>query len=194
MKAAWRCTRRAIRWCPTTTEEVHLSQLAPSTSGYCNLRKFDVQTGKATTLATGLEAQRCAIFVTDDVYYHVKTGSYPNYVMEIRAIDLATGTTSTLFSKKYPHFNNALGVDPKGNVYLSNAETFDIFSKSGKLLYTGAPLDNGGIDHFIGFDGVNGNFYFQSTTNWLYWGYGHTMACLKVGNFNGSAMVYKSSA
>ena len=49
--------------------------------------------------------------MTDDVYYHVKTGSYPNYVMEIRAIDLATGTKSTLFSKKYPHFNSALGVD-----------------------------------------------------------------------------------
>ena len=169
--------------------------LTSGTSGDCDLRKFDVQTGKTTTLATKLSAYRRGIYVTDDIYYYyVMTGTYPNYNMEVRAIDLATGTTSTLFSKKHEDHNNALGVDPRGNVYICSSDAFEIYNRSGKLLYKSDPIDNGQLEYFIGFDGTNGNFYFQSSTNWHYWGYDHTMACLKVGNFDGSTVAYNTKS
>ena len=76
---------------------------------------------------------------------------------------------------------SALGVDDQGRIYLAtNDDELHLFSQDGKHL---SKIDfTGDIRSFFGFDSSNGNFYYEGTYNWVYWGYNHNMSALMAGN------------
>lgn len=77
---------------------------------------------------------------------------------------------------------SSFGVDSKERFYLPSEDkkTLYLFDKNGTLLSSAA--SDYEISSFAGFDSTNGNFYFNSLHNWVYWGYDHSMLALRVGN------------
>ena len=85
---------------------------------------------------------------------------------------------------EFGHSASVIGADPSGRIYLVGYEDSKyiiyLLSSSGNLL-SQTDCDQR-IYSFAGFDGKNGNFYFESYDNFIYWGYDHDMHALRAGN------------
>lgn len=80
-------------------------------------------------------------------------------------------------------FVPCFGVDRKGRIYVAtHNNNILLFNKDGKMI-SKTPTSNS-VSQFCGFDPVNGNFYYISHYNWVYWGYDHDMASIMAGNVN----------
>lgn len=109
----------------------------------------------------------------------------------ITRYDLDNGTVSEIKPESiYSDLNwagyvNALGADQSGRIYLTTCDDeIYLFSSDGELLdKESLPGD---IGQFYGFDPSNGNFYYEGSYNWIYWGYNHLMASLMAGNVDGN--------
>ena len=42
---------------------------------------------------------------------------------------------------------------------------------------------------FFGFDDTSGNFYYEGSYNWRYWGYDHDMASMMAGNVSSAGEI-----
>ena len=116
------------------------------------------------------------------------------YTPQVKAVDLTTGQTSEFTLGTFTIENNwynlicTAGVDSKGRFYLATYEdVLYLYAADGTLLST-CNLDSD-IDEFFGFDATNGNFYYQGSENWIYWGYDHDMAALMAGNVSADGTV-----
>lgn len=86
-----------------------------------------------------------------------------------------------VISDNWWNYTNCFGVDQSGRVYVfTNDKKIRLYDKNGKYLSETSTSEQ--VGHFYGFDPVNGNFYYQSSYNWVYWGYDHDMASLMAGN------------
>ena len=105
-------------------------------------------------------------------------------------IDLGSGSMHTLFTTFLKEDTACcVGADDKGQIYLGTAfeKRILVFDRSGRELARSkedvAPLE------FLGFDASNGNIYYRGETNWVYWGYDHSMSSLKAARFTGSSVI-----
>lgn len=161
--------------------------LTDAGSGGYSLRKYDITSGAVTTFEDGGHVSTDC-FVRDNVYYSAEK-VYVEGVPTLRVnyIDLVSGDAGTQFTlDKFNDSVSAFGVDQRSRFYVNGYNSLRIYSSTGSEIYTGDRID---AKEFVGFDETNGNFYFRGTANWVYWGYDHDMACLKVGNFDGSTVV-----
>lgn len=102
--------------------------------------------------------------------------------------DFKTGATSSVtLDNIYSPFNwandyaTALGVDATGRIYIATIDDeMYLFSNTGTILSKVALTVD--CNNFYGFDASNGNFYYEGTYNWVYWGYSHYMASVMAGN------------
>lgn len=86
-------------------------------------------------------------------------------------------------STNWYDYVESFGVDNSERMYLATADKeVQLFDANGKYLSKTSTSDY--ISQFCGFDPVNGNFYYISSYNWIYWGYSHKMASLMAGNVN----------
>ena len=86
----------------------------------------------------------------------------------------------------------AIGVDSDNRYYLAShnytTNTYVIRLISPDLQELSKAECENEIYEFSGFDKINGNFYFEGYTNWVYWGYDHDMQALKCGNVSGDTI------
>lgn len=109
--------------------------------------------------------------------------------------DFETGTSSEttlgdmeISEDYYYNYISCFGVDRKGRIYLAtNDNNILLFNNDGKML--GKTATSNSVLQFCGFDPVNGNFYYTSFCNWVYWGYDHDMISLMAGNVNASNII-----
>ena len=152
-----------------------------SESGKTLAYRYDLSTKSFTSVAnvgTGLYEGDC--FFADDKLFYL-SGS-----RTVSVIDFVTGASTKLFEvTDTDSYFNAIGVDGQGRFYLATYDALYVYDAAGNRL---ASCENTDIDAFYGFDDVNGNFYYQSMYNWVYWGYDHDMVCLKAGNFDGKTL------
>ena len=116
---------------------------------------------------------------------------YVKYYNKIRGIDLSTGETCVEID--LPPMDNILrtiGVDALGRIYVGSISSpVYLYSSSGELL--SITEESYTVLKFLGFDSVNGNFYFRGCYNWRYWGYDHSMASLQAGNVTDNVIKVK---
>lgn len=86
------------------------------------------------------------------------------------------------------NYTGCFGVDNTERVYLtSHDDKLRLFNEKGTYLSETSTDDT--ITQFCGFDSVNGNFYYMSSYNWVYWGYNHDMASMMAGNVDKSNVI-----
>ncbi|MEE0028145.1 MAG: hypothetical protein U0J70_11180, partial [Atopobiaceae bacterium] len=130
-------------------------------------------------------------FVSKHGVYDEETYDYTVIDAQVVAVDMTDGSTNSI-PLPGTDLPLTMGVDHSGRMYLldfggsTDGFVLNVFSPSGKLL--ASKTINSSIDGFLGFDATNGNFYYSGDYNWVYWGYDHAMAALKVGNFNGKSI------
>ena len=123
----------------------------------------------------------------------VKGSSYSYYIKTFDT-DTEKVTKSVNVSKYTPNgilnYPNCLGVDDNGRIYYyvtdsSGAEKGDnlflLDSNGNKLSSCSTDV---AITKFSGFDSTNGNFYFERSADYVYWGYTHKMNALGFGNIS----------
>ena len=172
------------------TDVSSADQYGPALDAY----RYDVTSGTSTRVGS---ISGDVFYYTDDQLYAYEDGtSYYNSETDtwetprtIHVIDLASGSERSV-TPETSAYASAIGVDQSGRVYLfgsdGDTQALRILDASGKLIATKRDVPS--IYSFVGFDQTNGNFYFMGYYNWVYWGYDHAMASLKVGNFNGSSI------
>ena len=119
-------------------------------------------------------------------------GSSCSYYIKTFDTDTEKVTKSVNVSKYTPNgilnYPNCLGVDDNGRIYYyvtdsSGAEKGDnlflLDSNGNKLSSCSTDV---AITKFSGFDSTNGNFYFERSADYVYWGYTHKMNALGFGN------------
>ena len=123
----------------------------------------------------------------------VKDSSYSYYIKTFDT-DTEKVTKSVNVSKYTPNgilnYPNCFGVDDNGRIYYyvtdsSGAEKGDnlflLDSNGNKLSSCSTEV---AITKFSGFDSTNGNFYFERSADYVYWGYTHKMNALGFGNIS----------
>lgn len=123
----------------------------------------------------------------------VKGSSYSYYIKTFDT-DTEKVTKSVNVSKYTPNgilnYPNCFGVDDNGRIYYyvtdsSGAEKGDnlflLDSNGNKLSSCSTDV---AITKFSGFDSTNGNFYFERSADYVYWGYTHKMNALGFGNIS----------
>ena len=123
----------------------------------------------------------------------VKGSSYSYYIKTFDT-DTEKVTKSINVSKYTPNgilnYPNCFGVDDNGRIYYyvtdsSGAEKGDnlfvLDSNGNKLSSCSTEV---AITKFSGFDSTNGNFYFERSADYVYWGYTHKMNALGFGNIS----------
>ena len=123
----------------------------------------------------------------------VKGSSYSYYIKTFDT-DTEIVTKSVNVSKYTPNgilnYPNCFGVDDNGRIYYyvtdsSGAEKGDnlflLDSNGNKLSSCSTDV---AITKFSGFDSTNGNFYFERSADYVYWGYTHKMNALGFGNIS----------
>ena len=123
----------------------------------------------------------------------VKGSSYSYYIKTFDT-DTEKVTKSVNVSKYTPNgilnYPNCFGVDDNGRIYYyvtdsSGAEKGDnlfvLDSNGNKLSSCSTEV---AITKFSGFDSTNGNFYFERSADYVYWGYTHKMNALGFGNIS----------
>ena len=123
----------------------------------------------------------------------VKGSSY-SYYIKTSDTDTEKVTKSVNVSKYTPNgilnYPNCFGVDDNGRIYYyvtdsSGAEKGDnlflLDSNGNKLSSCSTDV---AITKFSGFDSTNGNFYFERSADYVYWGYTHKMNALGFGNIS----------
>ena len=123
----------------------------------------------------------------------VKGSSYSYYIKTFDT-DTENVTKSVNVSKYTPNgilnYPNCFGVDDNGRIYYyvtdsSGAEKGDnlflLDSNGNKLSSCSTEV---AITKFSGFDSTNGNFYFERSADYVYWGYTHKMNALGFGNIS----------
>ena len=123
----------------------------------------------------------------------VKGSSYSYYIKTFDT-DTEKVTKSVNVSKYTPNgilnYPNCFGVDDNGRIYYyvtdsSGAEKGDnlflLDSNGNKLSSCSTDV---AITKFSGFDSTNGNFYFERSADYVYWGYTHKMNSLGFGNIS----------
>ena len=123
----------------------------------------------------------------------VKDSSYSYYIKTFDT-DTEKVTKSVNVSKYTPNgilnYPNCFGVDDNGRIYYyvtdsSGAEKGDnlflLDSNGNKLSSCSTDV---AITKFSGFDSTNGNFYFERSADYVYWGYTHKMNALGFGNIS----------
>ena len=123
----------------------------------------------------------------------VKGSSYSYYIKTFDT-DTEKVTKSVNVSKYTPNgilnYPNCFGVDDNGRIYYyvtdsSGAEKGDnlflLDSNGNKLTSCSTEV---AITKFSGFDSTNGNFYFERSADYVYWGYTHKMNALGFGNIS----------
>ena len=123
----------------------------------------------------------------------VKGSSYSYYIKTFDT-DTEKVTKSVNVSKYTPNgilnYPNCFGVDDNGRIYYyvtdsSGAEKGDnlflLDSNGNKLSSCSTDVP---ITKFSGFDSTNGNFYFERSADYVYWGYTHKMNALGFGNIS----------
>ena len=123
----------------------------------------------------------------------VKGSSYSYYIKTFDT-DTEKVTKSVNVSKYTPNgilnYPNCFGVDDNGRIYYyvtdsSGAEKGDnlfvLDSNGNKLSSCSTEV---AITKFSGFDSTNGNFYFERSADYVYWGYSHKMNALGFGNIS----------
>ena len=143
--------------------------------------RLDVEAGKVTE-----------VYTTDgDDFYYAHDTFYvrERWTDTLHRVDLATGSEETIELEGIGSIQQ-LGVDDAGRLYVQYEETINdrsiesiaVFDSRGTMLASASDVpSNSG---FLGFDTTTGNFYFEGSYNWRYWGYDHDMASLKMGNFD----------
>mgnify|MGYP002579288285 FL=1 len=124
---------------------------------------------------------------------NVKGSSYSYYIKTFDT-DTEKVTKSVNVSKYTPNgilnYPNCFGVDDNGRIYYyvtdsSGAEKGDnlflLDSNGNKLSSCSTEV---AITKFSGFDSTNGNFYFERSADYVYWGYTHKMNALGFGNIS----------
>ena len=123
----------------------------------------------------------------------VKGSSYSYYIKTFDT-DTEKVTKSVNVSKYTPNgilnYPNCFGVDDNGRIYYyvtdsSGAEKGDnlfLLDSNGNKLSSCST--NVAITKFSGFDSTNGNFYFERSADYVYWGYTHKMNALGFGNIS----------
>ena len=124
---------------------------------------------------------------------NVKGSSYSYYIKTFDT-DTEKVTKSVNVSKYTPNgilnYPNCFGVDDNGRIYYyvtdsSGAEKADnlflLDSNGNKLSSCSTEV---AITKFSGFDSTNGNFYFERSADYVYWGYTHKMNALGFGNIS----------
>ena len=123
----------------------------------------------------------------------VKGSSYSYYIKTFdtdtekvtKSVNVSKYTTNGILN--YP---NCFGVDDNGRIYYyvtdsSGAEKGDnlflLDSNGNKLSSCSTDV---AITKFSGFDSTNGNFYFERSADYVYWGYTHKMNALGFGNIS----------
>ncbi len=114
---------------------------------------------------------------------------------KVSVYDISSKRTSVVFSVEGTV--SSIGVDNNGRIYLSATDTDDIdfvavYSSTGTLLKK-LECDGTSILQFCAFDESNGNFYYITNDNWVYWGYDHAMKGLHVGNYDGTTLMLNDS-
>ena len=116
--------------------------------------------------------------------YYIKTFDTDTEKV-VKSIDVSKYTPNGILN--YP---NCFGVDDNGRIYYyvtdsSGAEKGDnlflLDSNGNKLSSCSTDV---AITKFSGFDSTNGNFYFERSADYVYWGYSHNMNALGVGNIS----------
>ena len=112
--------------------------------------------------------------------------------------DFAKGTSSSVklenivMSSNWYHYIESFGVDNSERMYLATADKeIQLFNAAGKYLSKTSTSDY--VEQFCGFDPVNGNFYYRSSYNWVYWGYNHDMSSLMAGNVQDNVIQVKDT-
>lgn len=157
---------------------------------------------------TGLyEYLGCYYYANETFYYltscfknEMEMGGKRKETYTVHGVNLVTGEEIVNFDiaeiditedSIYTYTIPRMGVDSKGRVYIANftlktrlgkeyPKVVYLYSSDGKLL--SVTEQEYYIAQFLGFDPVNGNFYFEGSYNWRYWGYDHDMASLQAGN------------
>ena len=123
----------------------------------------------------------------------VKGSSYSYYIKTFDT-DTEKVTKSVNVSKYTPNgilnYPNCFGVDDNGRIYYyvtdsSGAEKGDnlfLLDSNGNKLSSCS--NEVAITKFSGFDSTNGNFYFERSADYVYWGYTHKMNALGFGNIS----------
>ena len=169
---------------------------ADSVTRFC---RYDLEDGSVAVIATFERyfSEGTYFVVGDTLYYFSNSFRFENgsaeYFIEVYALDMQDGASTKLFETTAlgSYFASVIGADAQGRVFLASTATLLVFDADGTLL---ASIDNPGIRSFVGFDGTNGNFYYQGTADTLYYGYNRTMICLKVGNFDGTTITYNDKS
>ena len=112
--------------------------------------------------------------------------------------DFDKGTSSSValedivMPSNWYNYIQCFGVDNSERVYLATADKrIQLFDARGKYLSETSTSDY--VAQFCGFDPVNGNFYYRSKYNWVYWGYNHDMASLMAGNVKDNVIQVKDT-
>lgn len=117
---------------------------------------------------------------TDETYYSSVTISKYDFSKEE---DSSITLEDIAMSANWYDYIQSFGIDNSERMYLATADKeVQLFDANGKYL-SKTSISNS-ISQFCGFDPVNGNFYYISSYNWVYWGYNHNMASLMAGNVN----------
>lgn len=128
------------------------------------------------------------IFYRNDTLFYLENLSSGTGKTNVRSINLNTGA-NTVFTTIEGNGGHAqtFAIDSKNNLYIANTSTtLSVYDKTGKQLATFT--DEDGIYEIFAIDESNGNIYYESQCNWVYFGYDHYMACLKVARFTGSGI------
>jgi len=121
----------------------------------------------------------------DDLYYI--TNTYNNgYKVTVCRLKLSTEEVSVVMEAELGGKGSSVAIDRKGRTYLStygqNGYELSVFGSDGIEIAGSSEL--GTIRDIIGVDAENGNIFYTSESNWVYWGYDHSMRSLRLARFN----------
>lgn len=164
---------------------------------FYNLNTQEYKSAYSISGCSGYYINNNAIYFLTSKKKTQKDGTTTKYIcsVTINKYDLKNESVTALtledivMPSNWYNYTGGLGVDNTGRIYLiTNDKKLRLFDEKGKYLSETSTSDT--ITQFCGFDPVNGNFYYMSSYNWVYWGYNHDMASMMAGNVDKSNVIH----
>ncbi len=164
------------------------------TTGNAVFMKYDLNNSAFTQVCNQEGLSLSYSFKSGSDLYFLKSNSFvENYVKDDLAIamykvdiykfDMKTETLSLAYSLQKAPVSYFFITDDNRACISSYKGSFIYDLNDGELLNV-VTYDSATFSGFVGYDSSNGNAYYISSTNWVYWGYDHYMTSLNVLNLN----------